>query len=449
MPVELDLDNQILESHKKSLNLLCCNTEDFQPPFKRRRLEPQGLLPEIVQQLCALLGAPTGTDLDGLRQAAQHFSALDESGRFKVIRLLGLIPCASAGTLSFTRDRNGEIAASECAVCDAAAPAPHPTHDAAVEAQAINVFSAVIKAPAFDSTRRARILAMVALRKYALHFDAPPFLDLEESALGQWCLSSLRSTVRELRIAAGRTLPAFLRDTPHHELAQKNRVNALNLLKHFSEQSPMNLTETWVLAWGQVARASRDRELNLALLRLVEYLGHSNQLVSAVAFNELLNTAEAHAIRPEQLFDPFWRTIAHTAVKDLHSRPQIAQLLAELLGVGVADFLVATQAHTLPWLVLDAQTDVVARISQARGDADAHQAVLDNMATVLPLLLVQGVRDVRGFVMEALKRVSPDFGVLDLGDCLKMELIKIAVELLKNSGDGNGKKSKVGCILLS
>jgi hypothetical protein len=34
-------------------------------------------------------------------------------------------------------------------------------------------------------------------------------------------------------------------------------------------------------------RVSEDRELNLVLLRLVEYLGHTNQIASGAAFNEV------------------------------------------------------------------------------------------------------------------------------------------------------------------
>jgi hypothetical protein len=36
-------------------------------------------------------------------------------------------------------------------------------------------------------------------------------------------------------------------------------------------------------------RISEDRELNLVLLRLVEYLGHTNQIASGTAFNEVIN----------------------------------------------------------------------------------------------------------------------------------------------------------------
>jgi serine/threonine-protein kinase ATR len=46
-------------------------------------------------------------------------------------------------------------------------------------------------------------MVMFALRRFALHFPNADLLDLEVSNLGQWCLKSLRSSVRELRIAAG------------------------------------------------------------------------------------------------------------------------------------------------------------------------------------------------------------------------------------------------------
>jgi serine/threonine-protein kinase ATR len=389
-----------------------------------------------------------------LIESSECFSHLEDNERSKAIRLLGLIPCASAGSLTVTRDRHGEIRSSECTVCDTTESLPHPaitksTHDETVVIQAIAVLSTLIKTPEFESSRKPRILAMIGLRKFALHSEATQFMDLEESTLGQWCLSSLRSSVRELRITAGRTLPAFLRDVKDLQISRKNRVNALNLLKEFSEQSPMHLTETWVLAWGRIARASKDRELNLALLRLVEYLGHTNQIISAVAFNEILNTAEAQGVPVGQMFSPFWRTIAHTAVKDLQSRPQTAQLLAELLSISVSEFLVNTQAHTLPWLVLDRKTDVIARISQARDDKDPSEAILENMAAIMPHLLVQNVPDIEIFIMQLLRNVSSRFNDIDLVECVRMAAIEIALELLKNAGDeDDSRKSRVSIIYL-
>lgn len=44
---------------------------------------------------------------------------------------------------------------------------------------------------------------MLSLRRVIAHTDDPDLYNLETSELGQWCLKSLQSSVRELRIAAG------------------------------------------------------------------------------------------------------------------------------------------------------------------------------------------------------------------------------------------------------
>ncbi len=43
----------------------------------------------------------------------------------------------------------------------------------------------------------------IAWRRLVLHSVDAEFLDLETSTAGQWCLQSLKSSVRELRVAAG------------------------------------------------------------------------------------------------------------------------------------------------------------------------------------------------------------------------------------------------------
>lgn len=44
---------------------------------------------------------------------------------------------------------------------------------------------------------------MISLKRLIVHTDDPEVFDLETSLLGQWCLKSLQSSMRELRIAAG------------------------------------------------------------------------------------------------------------------------------------------------------------------------------------------------------------------------------------------------------
>ncbi|KFY60649.1 hypothetical protein V496_05277 [Pseudogymnoascus sp. VKM F-4515 (FW-2607)] len=479
------LENKALELQFQSLRFKDLpsvdNDNDGGPQTKRRKIAPRSLLEEITEEAYMLLGAQKATDLDGLSHiAADCFSHLEDTNRCKALKLLGMIPCASAGTLTVFRGRNGEFGEPECTLCGSssktepiidaanghACPAPiaaslpvntvqtdpktNPgaqTADMAkVETQAVAILSALLKVADFDLSRKPRILAMMVVRKFALHFEGTQFMDLESSVLGQWCLTSLRSSVRELRIVAGRTVPAFLRDGNNVdvEVTRRNRVNAINILRQFSGETAPHLAETWVLTWGQIARVSKDRELNLTLLRLVEYLGHTNQIVSGLAFTEILSTAEAHGIPVGQMFSPFWRTIAHTAVSDLQNRPQTVQLMAELLSISVPEFLVETQAYTLPWLVLAKKTDIITKISQAREDDDPSKAIISNMVAIMPLLLVQAVPNIETFIMGLLRGVSPAFDKIDLVQCLGIGAIEVAVELLKNAGDeDDSKKSRV------
>ncbi|KAI9798913.1 MAG: hypothetical protein M1825_004926, partial [Sarcosagium campestre] len=156
-------------------------------------------------------------------------------------------------------------------------------------------------------------------------------LSLASSPFGQWCLKSLHSSVRELRIAAGRTLATFLTSGIDEEILSENRMVAIDFLRKLSERSEVRLQETNVMAWGQCASVSADEELNLSLLRLVEYLGHSNPLIYGAAYSELLKLSQSQSITPQQLLSPFWQSIAVTVVKDLQTRPQTIQLLSDLL----------------------------------------------------------------------------------------------------------------------
>lgn len=76
-------------------------------------------------------------------------------------------------------------------------------YDHNLAAEAIATFSKLINFPEFEESRTPKVEGMLALRHFAMHFKDNVFMDLETSMLGQWCLKSLRSFMRELRIAAG------------------------------------------------------------------------------------------------------------------------------------------------------------------------------------------------------------------------------------------------------
>lgn len=145
----------------------------------------------------------------------------------------------------------------------------------------------MIRQESFLASRRPRVAAMLGLKRIVLHCEDSTFLNLETSNPGQWCLQSLNSSVRELRIAAGRVLPSFMpaKPTPFlgDALLSRNRKNTIALLRSASEGDQPHLVESRIMAWGQLGRVMSDNELNLVLIKLVEYLGSSNNFEAAVA----------------------------------------------------------------------------------------------------------------------------------------------------------------------
>ncbi|KAG9237915.1 protein kinase-like protein rad3 [Amylocarpus encephaloides] len=423
------------------------------PPSKRRKVRKiDDPFTEIVGDLYALLGAQKASDFAGLSQIAEAcFSSLNDDDRCLAIECMSRVPCAAYGTLIVTRNIDGSIRDATCSQCEESdqghpiKPTESSFHD--VSGEVIETFSILIKSPPFLESRRARVIAMLALRKFTVHFEDSNFINLEVSALGQWCLQSLRSSIRELRIAAGRTLVGFLRNVGlQDELRRRNRFNVLELLTAFSENESVHLQETCVLAWSQVGRISSDEELNIVLLQLVKYLGHSNPVISGVAFNEILKLAKSNGGTVERLLTPYWNTVAIEVVQDLLVRPQATQLMADLLRISVSEFLVLTQSHTLPWLVYLGKPDLIKRIAHARKDKQAWLACMEtsNMVVILAFLLIQNVKDMENYVMSRLMAVSSQFKGSDFTELMRIDPGAQSFHLLKAAADADeSKKSRV------
>ncbi|KAJ8069456.1 hypothetical protein OCU04_003110 [Sclerotinia nivalis] len=449
------------DSLNADLNLLTlkdteARSTQLSPPSKRRKIHSEeGLLYEIIAKLYSLFGDQEIMDMDGLCSLAeQRFADLKDPDRCKVIDHLSMIPCAAYGSLTVTRDKLENIVSSQCFVCEKLPPKTTVLDDDLCQktgTKAILILTSLVNSPAFHDSRRSRVLAMVAVKAFAIHFRDEEFFNLETSAVGQWCLKSLQSSMRELRIAAGRTLPEFLQGPKApQDLVLKNKTNVLIILRDLCEKPTLHLQETCVLAWGQLARVLIDDDLNIVLLKLVEYLGHSNLIVSNAAYNEILKLANLNGTveKPvERLFSPFWDSVAIAAVKYLLVRPQTAQLMADLLEINVPEFLILTQAYTLPWLVLWRDGKTIKKIAQARNE-ETWRVCTDkpNVSHIMALLLVQDVRDIESHTMSVLNFVSPDFKErgLDFEYFLKMDLPGTFLHLLKVAGHADdSKKSRI------
>lgn len=370
---------------------------------------------------------------------------MDEDDQCHTIDLISRIPCAADDTLKLKRTGISGPACFQCPSCSDIRPGAMPSTTRHVGAKALGVtlFSKVIKLPSLLKSRRSRVFAMIALRRIARHSADGEFWDLEKSASGQWCLQSLQSSIRELRIAAGRALTVFIAEPTtasfDPEVLRRNRANVLGILKTLSNKEAAHLHETCVMAWAQVGRVVSADELNLVVLKLVEYLGHHNMTVSAFAFNEVLNLAESRGETAAQLFQPFWASLAFSVVKDLVSNPQTARMVADLLQMGVSDLLLMLQKHALPWLVLTKKRDVIQKIAEARGETGTWQPCLEpsNMPSILALLLVQDTPDVAGHAMSLLGHISSHFAGTQLVELLRTEPTTTALELFKAGSEAN------------
>ncbi|TKA77849.1 hypothetical protein B0A55_05162 [Friedmanniomyces simplex] len=301
-----------------------------------------------------------------------------------------------------------------------------------------SIVESLLQLPSVRNSRLARLGAVLAIGAAVQRTSDASFLDLQVSPTGNYCIASLGSSNRELRIAAGQCLPHFLRHNLPDNLTSKNRHGALDYLRTLSERDVPSMHETLIGAWAQVALACDEPELNLVLLRLTDYLGHPNALVSAAAYVEIEKLAAARQQNVDDLFEPFWSSVSIAIVQDLHSRPQRAQQMCELLGTDINTFLLTTQRHTVPTLVLTKRKDVLQRIAAARGTANISDLVLQpktNLAATVAVLLTQPANDLEEAALECLEGVATNFRGTDLKNLVKIDAPMIACEMLKRTAD--------------
>ncbi|KAI0019098.1 phosphatidyl inositol 3-kinase-like protein [Xylariomycetidae sp. FL0641] len=420
---------------------------DSERRSKRRRLDQPSTLPKVIDRIWRILGSePRPTTLDGVGDALRsQFDSLSETDQCRALQLLGRVCCAADATLSVIGQESDQCLNLSCSECDNARESveKRTCHDGEAKKAAMQVLASLLEMPAFLETRRPRVAAMVSLRRIANHCDSEDFKDLEVSLAAQWCLKSLQSSVRELRIAAGRTLPSFLVQTdptkPVAAIILKNRGIALNVLRSLSELPQPHMMETGIMAWAQVARVVSDDQLNMVLVKLVEYLGHKNAVTSASAFAEIEGLARVRQLSTRQLFEPFWRSLAFSATKDVVSSPKLARLLAELLEMSVPQMLVYLQANALPWLVLTKKRDVIQKIAEVRQEKEPWQPCLDNdnLGRILALLLIQEAPNTEQHAMTLLRHVSPHFDGFSLVELLRVEPLMTSLELLMLAADAD------------
>lgn len=368
----------------------------------------------------------------------------------ELIFAIGKLACAGSQTLQSDDDEtNWKL--STCCICDgdfSGASDEKACWDQGRGSEdwkeVIAALLQIIQRPNFRDSSRPRIFMALTIRRVFNHISQTPYLDLEESSLGEWLLASMSRSLRELRLSAVQAILSFLHDDVAQPTRGKNRMFVLEFFHTLSKKDTLAVHETLIMAYGQAARVCGEDELPIILLQLVEYLGHTNALICGMAFNELAMIADSFEKKPADLFRPYWRSIGIAVCKDLRNKPQKAQLLSDLTEQTVTQLLLSTQAEILPHLVLSKRQDILQQIATARKSTVEGICMQPNkhLANILALLLCQPVADVEQSTMDTLVAASPAFGErgYDLADYVKYEPVAIACEILKSAADQHDSK---------
>ncbi|KAI0867886.1 phosphatidylinositol 3 [Hypoxylon argillaceum] len=435
-----------LRSFVKGIEIGTPENSDAQPQSKRRKTGLPQTLSRVTNLLWKLVGAEPQDTLASYSTALLSiYSDLSDPDKVRVIHLVADVCCAADETLTMTTRDEGDSPRFSCVDCRAWRNNLKASTcvDVAAKKFAIEIFTGLLKTAAFSESRKPRVAAMVSLRRMTKHCNSLEFLDLEVSFAAQWCLKSLHSSQRELRIAAGRTLVGLLAHTTRsgvkYDVIKKNRGIALGVLRNLSDQGQPKFTESCILAWSHISLVLPEDELILVIVKLVEYLGHKSAVTSAAAFTEIVQIARTRSITPSQLFGFYWSSLAYLAVRDIVAQPKLAQLLAEMQEMSVAELLLHIQADALPYLVLNKKKDVIQMIADARNETELWQPCLDNanLGRILALLITQEAADIRQYTMSLLRYISSHFDEFDLADLLQTEPLTTTLHVLKAAANAD------------
>ncbi|CBF79340.1 protein kinase MEC1 [Aspergillus nidulans FGSC A4] len=411
-------------------------------PQPRNGQDGSNTTQQLISKSLKILRFEGSPDLQTLKLAViKSFPTISDQNKCEVLDNLSRLPCAFGG--SSTTTVQGDLLRKQlCRMCDEECQDSDLFKGQTDESDELCLILTFV-VPKISRSSNIRVITMATMKRILMHTLSSTHLQLSNSIFGDFILNSLRSSLRELRVLAGQSIVCFVRHCLDHETRRRNFVVILNWLKNLTEEQETALHETCIMSLCRLARFSNDEEMNIILLRLVEYLGHPNPFLCGVAYTEISKLAQHLVMSPAGLFRPFWRTLSVTVVKNLQSRPYMAEQLCDLLGMTVDDFLRLTEVYVLPHLVLWRKREVIARIGCTYKDAKTPFDICsekDNLAAILAFLLCQPSSEPQKMIMSTLSAVDPAFNGRTLAELVRIEPILIACDLLKGLGDSEDEK---------
>jgi serine/threonine-protein kinase ATR len=134
------------------------------------------------------------------------FESLPETHKSEILEVMGKVSCALTENLVQKPSEIGTQVTLFCHACDG-----EHLHLGMLPEKQVPQFEELWSIcnfilPKLSRTPGPRIAAMVALKRILMHSPSSNKMHLSSSTAGEFCLHSLRSSIRELRVATGYVL---------------------------------------------------------------------------------------------------------------------------------------------------------------------------------------------------------------------------------------------------
>jgi serine/threonine-protein kinase ATR len=153
-------------------------------------------------------GHGSGSNGAGVEDAQQDDSN-GESECCELLLALGKLACAGSQSLQPLEDDSNDWKDMACTFCDATKSSHHSERLYWDRGECgedwkdvVAAILAVIGLQGFRDSTKPRVYMALAIRRVFNHISDAEYLDLERSSLGEWLLSSMSRSLRELRISA-------------------------------------------------------------------------------------------------------------------------------------------------------------------------------------------------------------------------------------------------------
>ncbi|CAB40165.1 ATR checkpoint kinase Rad3 [Schizosaccharomyces pombe] len=292
------------------------------------------------------------------------------------------------------------------------------------------LFCALLKNPDIISSSVKQSLLLDGFFRWSQHcsnFNKESMLSLRE-----FIMKALASTSRCLRVVAAKVLPIFIKGPNNLDIVEfhkESKALIFNTLKILAVENTAIL-ETVILSWISLSRVVEEEELHFVLLEVISSVINSGIFYQGIGLSALQQIASTRHISVWQLLSPYWPTVSVAIVQGMGKKPNIASLFAQLMNISEGDFLIRTQAYTLPFLVLTKNKALIVRIAEL-SQSDVATLCLTNMHKILASLLTTDHPNLEESVMLLLSLATSDFEKVDLTSLLRSDPISITVELLQ------------------